>query len=63
MAKREQDFLTPRDAANVIGKSVYWLKRARRGEKGTGPPYYKIGGRFLYARADVLEWLEAQFRH
>jgi len=27
--------------------------------RGTGPDYVKVGGRVLYRRVDVIEWLEA----
>jgi hypothetical protein len=62
VAKRERDFLTPRDAADLIGKSPDWMKRARKGQNNSGgPPWYRIGGRIVYDRADVLEWLESRF--
>ena len=62
MARGTTDFLTTEDAACLIGKSADWLQRTRKpARKGEGPPWYRVGGRVFYARADVLEWLEQRF--
>lgn len=26
---------------------------------GKGPPFYRVGGRVLYKRSEVVEWIEA----
>ena len=63
--------LTERDAAAYIGVSVSYLRQARtKGAPGTrtaGPPFIRLdsfgtkggrnGGRVMYPRADLDEWL------
>jgi len=54
----DQDFIPQKTAAKMIGKSVQWLILRRKSEKD-GPPWYKIGGRFMYKREEVSSWLES----
>jgi hypothetical protein len=50
-------FATPA-IARVRSVSVALLERERW--LGTGPKYLKVGGRVLYRKADVLEWIVQQ---
>lgn len=45
------DHLTPRQAANYLGKTPEILKQWRF--KGRGPAYVKRGGRIFYPKADL----------
>lgn len=48
-------FMTPGDTANYIGISDRTLSRWH--SQRVGPPRIKIGGRVLYRREMVLEWM------
>lgn len=56
---QDPDYLTSQEAADLVRRPsstlAYWRHR------GEGPKYAKIGKRILYRRADVEEWLTAQF--
>jgi predicted DNA-binding transcriptional regulator AlpA len=57
------DFVSPKEAAAMIGKTWKWLAemRSRKADKkGLAPPFYKIGGRILYVRSEVRAWRERQ---
>ncbi len=47
-------FLRAKEAARYLGVSVSMLQRHRH--NGTGPVYFKIGGRVLYRLADLDAW-------
>ena len=49
-------FLRTKEAARFIGVSSRTLEKHRI--YGTGPNYSKIGGRIIYAVADLREWAE-----
>lgn len=50
--------LTRREAAARIGATARWLEL--QAWKGSGPPYFKIGGRTRYRQSELDQWLEAQ---
>ncbi|MBS0237759.1 MAG: helix-turn-helix domain-containing protein [Proteobacteria bacterium] len=50
-------FLTQNELAHLLGRSVRTLERDR--VTGGRIPFRKIGRNVLYARADVLRYLEA----
>ena len=47
-------FLTPREAATLLGLSVRTLDRYRC--NGKGPAFYKFGGRVRYTPDDLGQW-------
>lgn len=49
------DFLTPRDAAARLKRSVRTLARMRA--EGRGPKYHREGGRVLYPVSGIYAWL------
>jgi predicted DNA-binding transcriptional regulator AlpA len=53
-------FLRTKEAARFIGISCRTLEKHRI--YGTGPKYSKIGGRIIYAVADLREWAERAAR-
>lgn len=55
------DFLSPKQVANLIGKTENWLCMYGRGRR-QGPPWYAIGGRIQYDPEDVTQWLKARRR-
>lgn len=52
-------FLTVKEAADHIGCSAHTLNRYR--VKGSGPPYYKMGG-VRYDRGELEEWIRSRRR-
>jgi DNA-binding XRE family transcriptional regulator len=44
-----------REAARIIGVSQSTM--ATRRKEGTGPEYKKFGGRYLYNKTKLAEWL------
>ncbi|MCP9320638.1 helix-turn-helix domain-containing protein [Acetobacter persici] len=48
------------EAAHFLGLSGRTLEKHR--SMGTGPIYHKIGGRVVYAVADLTAWLNAGAR-
>lgn len=54
------NLLNEKQVAEMIGKSVAWLQRARWA--GGGIPYRKIGRNVRYIESEVLEWLEQNAR-
>ena len=49
-------FLTPREAAELLGLPVRRLADYRRRRKG--PPYHKFGRQVRYHLQDLVEWAE-----
>ena len=47
-------------AAQALGVSKSWLEKSRL--TGDGPPFISIGGRRLYAVADLNTWLDERRR-
>jgi excisionase family DNA binding protein len=52
------DYLTPKEAAPRLKRSVRTLARMRA--EGRGPKYHREGGLVLYPQSALYEWL-AQF--
>ena len=52
--------LTPIEAAAYIRRSASSLAKAR--VAGGGTPYYKVGRRVFYDRADLDAWLASRLR-
>lgn len=61
LSATKTDWISSKEAAELIGKTKEWMSRVGRGE-GKGPPWYVIGGRFQYDREEVLAWRAAQRR-
>jgi predicted DNA-binding transcriptional regulator AlpA len=51
-----QDALNDREAAAFLGLSKHTLRKYRM--QGTGPIYYKIGGRVVYTVDDLRAYRE-----
>ncbi len=58
---KKVDWISSKEAAALIGKSNEWMTRIGRRHK-KGPPWYEIGGQFLYDRDEVMVWLQAHRR-
>jgi hypothetical protein len=54
-------YLTPRDAASLIGLRPSTLA-AWRCCRSDGPPFVKLGAAVRYQRSALLHWAEAQTR-
>jgi len=53
--------LPPKQAATLIHKSLTWLKRMRRTPgRADAPPFYRIGGRVVYLKSEVVAWFDRQ---
>lgn len=50
-------YATPREAAETLNRSIVTLERWRR--LRMGPPFYRVAGRILYDRAEILAWVES----
>lgn len=62
LPSEQNPFLTPEQAATILGLSTKWLAAAREGRKGLeGPPYIKLGqGRTApvrYKLGSLQQWL------
>ena len=53
-------YLNNREAAEYLGLSVRTMNRYR--VTGDGPPYYRLGGRVRYVRAELDEWVTGSRR-
>jgi hypothetical protein len=51
-------YATAAEAGKILNRSVVSLERWRR--LRIGPPYYRVAGRILYDRNEVVAWVEAQ---
>ena len=56
MARSSKKFLTRKELAALTGLSVAYFEKHR--DDGKAPPTTKLGGRVLYAEADVDTWLQ-----
>lgn len=54
-------FLVTKEAARFLALSARTLEKHR--SYGTGPVYRKIGGRVVYAIADLLAWADKGLRY
>ena len=61
MAVQVQNMLTTKEVAALLGTSACWVYETRK-RPGCGPPWYKIGGKVLYAEPEVREWMAEQRR-
>ncbi len=56
------ELLTEAEAAELLTVSISTMIRWRR--EGTGPPWFRLGGRHAgavrYRRDELLQWLEEQ---
>jgi hypothetical protein len=60
MESTQAPFLREGEAASLLRLAAGTLQNRRIA--GNGPPYLKLGGRIVYARADLVAWAEAQRR-
>jgi len=56
----EQKFLTPNEVCRRYGNSVSARTLSNWRWSGTGPEFVKIGGKVLYALADLERWEESR---
>jgi hypothetical protein len=54
------NWLTPKQAAQLMNLSVSWL--AKRRLAGDGPLYVKLGGAVRYAETSLQQWMKGQQR-
>jgi len=59
-AGNDPNWLTPKQAAQLMNLSVSWL--AKRRLAGDGPPYVKLGGAVRYAETSLQQWMKGQQR-
>lgn len=57
---KQRVLLKTAQAAEVLGRTARCLQHWR--EKQFGPPWYEIGGAFVYDKAELEAWLAAQRR-
>ena len=55
-----EEFLTPKEAAQLLRVSLSWLAKARM--RGDGPPYVKVGRAIRYSESALLLWMRAHQR-
>jgi hypothetical protein len=60
MDSPQTPFLREAEAADLLRLAAGTLQNRRI--SGGGPPFLKLGGRIVYARADLIAWAEAQRR-
>ena len=53
--------LTERDAASYIGMSIWFLRTARR--ENRGPAYVQLGRAIRYRIADLDTWMNRHVKH
>lgn len=51
--------LSPKEAAEYLGRSLPWF---RRNWRALGIPAYPLGPRYIYDRKELDTWLERQRR-
>lgn len=54
----DQDRITQREAAAIIGRHARYLQR--RDKDGSGPASIRKGNKRIYSRAGVLAWARAE---
>jgi hypothetical protein len=52
----EPEFISAKEVAERIGRTVDWVHRVRS-RPGVGPPFYLMGGRYLYRPPEIMSWL------
>ncbi|WP_112142423.1 helix-turn-helix domain-containing protein [Paramagnetospirillum kuznetsovii] len=57
---KDDEYLTPKEAAMLLRNHPYTLERYRR--LGGGPPFSKpfANGRVLYKRSDLILWVDSK---
>jgi len=50
-------WLNKYEAAEIIGKTPRWMDQQRFA--GTGPPFFKVGGRVHYRERDLVDYIAA----
>ncbi len=59
MAVEILDIFSTKEAARFIKRSAQWLYKARKiKKKDYAPPYHIMGGKRVYLRSEILEWIE-----
>lgn len=58
-AVQESDLIRIREVHALTTVPVSTLRYLRA--EGKGPRSFKLGGRIVYKRQDVLDWIEAQY--
>jgi hypothetical protein len=59
MASDRVDYMSTKEAASFIRRSPQWLRQSRRKKKKDyAPPHHVMGGRFVYFKNEILEWIE-----
>jgi len=53
----ESDRVPLKVAAQIVGRSISWMHRARQ-RREYGPPWIKIGSRIMYSKAEISAWLD-----
>ena len=49
--------MTPQEAAEIVGCSVYTIKELARGHR---IPFYKVGVRYMFTRSALVDWIKQQ---
>jgi len=57
----EPKMLNEQEAADLLQKSNYWLKRDRAGQRKV--PFSKVGRFVLYSEEDILKYIEQNSIH
>ena len=53
----ELEFFSEKELSKIIPLSHSTFVRMRKKECAHSLPFFKIGGKFLYQKADVVNWL------
>lgn len=54
ISRNEGDFITTKEASEILGKNQNVLQKLRA--KGEGPEWQKVGSKVYYRKKDVEEW-------
>jgi predicted DNA-binding transcriptional regulator AlpA len=57
--REDQQRLTSKEAAALLGVCVTWLWQ-RRQQIGTGPDFFRIGKKIFYYKNDIDHWRESR---
>ncbi len=52
--------LKPAEVAEILGVTIVTLARWRQAPPGTGPTFYKVGGRIAYMACDVAKHIRGK---
>jgi len=56
VAERGETLYTKREAANYLGRKTRWFNDAR----STGIPHIKVGGRVMFRKSDLDEYISSR---